>query len=307
MAELEKSAKEYTAYIKALKQEIEDLLKKKADIVKDINKPVLEAKTKADKILAEAEARAQNILAAANERQAKADEIYGKRKADAQANIDSAAKKLEEVRIAREGLERDTTDFKAEKYTFETNLQQQKAKADQTMSSALKLQEDLSNFQTRLNTHESLLNKRESSMQEDLDKLNALKEETKKKIEELRVGEKASADEKIEIMALKASNEEVLKSIQLERNNLAAEILASKKELEETKALKEKVEQERAYAARELNYLAKRKDELDEQEKSLHEKQRLQALTIRQIDEKIATLNKLRSEPCPKCGQKQQE
>jgi len=55
MAELDKKVKDQLNLIETLKFEIEDLLKKKATIVVDINKPIYEAKAEAEKIVAEAE------------------------------------------------------------------------------------------------------------------------------------------------------------------------------------------------------------------------------------------------------------
>lgn len=296
MAITEKQVKDDLNLIETLKQQIQELQKQKAEVVKDINRPIYEAKEKADKIIADAKAKAQEIEADANNKKAVGEEVTAKKKRELDVLTGAAQRRNDEALALKAQIERDKADFNAYKYALETNLAQQKSAADKMLAEATELRRHLDGWEQNIKTRESVIIRRESDYQSALVTLEQKKLEAQAKIDELATKEKSLADTKIEISALKASNDQVLAGASAERSRIKGDISKNLEILTEIKAAQEDISRKNKENTEQLKALDELKADIAEEKKSLNEKERLQKVLARQIDEKIATLNKLREE-----------
>lgn len=304
---IEQDVQEKLALIETLKEQIKDLYKEKAEVVEEINKPVYKAKAEAEKIIADANAKAEEIYKRAEELKIEVADYVILKQQEADEILRLAKVAREEARVAQETLDKRIVDFNASKYAYETNLRQRQMEADKIMGQAVKLQDDLKALKLKLDNRESAANRRDQDSAASTDNLNKLKESTEKQIEEFKTHETAIINVKAEIMAIKAQNEDILRKIQAKGEQIKEDIKANEKVLEEDRSTKTSVDMTKAETDKELNRIAEERAKLTEQMKTVHERERLQKLLARQIDEKIRVLNKLRAEEKIKVEEKKKE
>lgn len=296
MNTMEQTTKEVLKGIETLNQELADLQNKKAEVIKEIDAPIYWAKKEAEKIIADAKNQAQAITEEAAAKKAADEEDIGKKKQELKVLLDAAQRRNDDVLGARKALDKEKVDFDAAKYALETNLKQQKMDEDRTMSEAIKLQGELNTLRVNLDSRQSIIQKKEEDYQLNIVKLGQAKAEAQVKIDELATREKSQADDKIEIAAIKARNDQILAGIVAERNKINEDIIKNQNVLNETKTALDSIVKKNEENTRLLKLLDKTNAELTEREKSLNEKERLQKILSRQIDEKISTLNLLRED-----------
>ena len=282
--------------IKNLKVEVQGLLTKKAEIVNDINKPIYEAKEKADKLLSEAETKSKELIGSANAYKEREIDAINKQSESARDAVVAAERRIAEAKTAKDTLDKSIVDFNASKFASESNTKSQKREADEALGKAIKLQADLSTFKITLDTRESTLNKKGDEVKLTIDKLEKSAIASQTKIDELRIQEKSTIDQKTELLCIKEDNKEILNKAQKEREDGIKDKKENEVLLEKIKKEKEGLEKERKDNANILNSIAGEREDLVEKEKSLREKERLNKLLERQVNEKIATLKKLREE-----------
>ena len=292
----EEQIKDDLNMIEMLKQQIRELQKQKADVVRDINVPIYAAKKEAEAIIANAKKEAQEIVAEATEKKTAGDEAIAKSKQELKVLQDAAQRRSDKALEARKTLDKEKVDFNAAKYAFEANLKQQKMDADRAMSEAVKLQGQLNILRVNLDSRQSIIQKREEDYLANLAKLEQAKNEVKGKIDILATREKSLADEKIEIVAIKVQNDQVLADTVAERNKISKDAAWNQKNLDEIKSIQLDIIKKNEENSKKLKLLDISKAEQSEKEKSLNEKERLQKILIRQVEEKITTLNRLRAE-----------
>ena len=296
MNTMEQTTKEVLKGIETLNQELADLQNKKAEVIKEIDAPIYWAKKEAEKIIADAKNQAQAITEEAAAKKAADEEDIGKKKQELKVLLDAAQRRNDDVLGARKALDKEKVDFDAAKYALETNLKQQKMDEDRTMSEAIKLQGELNTLRVNLDSRQSIIQKKEEDYQLNIVKLGQAKAEAQVKIDELATREKSQADDKIEIAAIKAQNDQILAGIVAERNKINEDIIKNQNVLNETTTALDSIVKKNEENTRLLKLLDKTNAELTEREKSLNEKERLQKILSRQIDEKISTLNLLRED-----------
>jgi hypothetical protein len=294
VSELDQKVTEQLNLIEVLKRDIEGLQKKKIEIATEINKPIYEAKAQAEQIISDAQAQAKVILENANVKMAEANAYVEKKTKDADILLVAVKKNYEESKAGRDQLEKDRVDFNAGKFASETNLQQKIRDADQKLNAAVKLEKELHDRQINIDSRLSVVLKKEADLQANLEKLEQSKIETQQKIDELRISEQARADEKVEIMSLKAGNEDTLAKIKDEHSRIETDIITNQNILAEVKTEKANAVKISLDATRQLNAIADAKADLEELRKTVNEKERLQKVLARQVDEKIVTLNQIR-------------
>lgn len=295
-SELDQKATDQINLLETLKREIDGLQKKKIEIATEINKPIYEAKAKAEAIVSDAQAQAKVILEDANKKMADADTYVAQKTQEVNVLLNATKKNYEESKAGGDQLEKDRVDFNAEKFASETNLQQKIRDADQRLNAAVKLEKELHDRQINIDSRLSTVLKKEADLQVSLEKLEELKTETQQKIDELRAAEKSRADEKIEIMSLKAGNEDTLAKIKDEHSRIEADIITNRNLLGEISTTKGELEKLKEGTATQLNVIAQARADLEELRKTVNEKERLQKVLARQVDEKIAILNQIRAD-----------
>jgi chromosome segregation ATPase len=296
MAEPNKEVEERLAVISTLEEQIKDLLEKKKVMVNEINKPIYKAKAEAEKIILEAKEKAKTITEEAAALKFKTDKECAKKTTEINSSLNRVNASKNETEEGKKQLEGDIANFNAAKFASESNLKEGKKEADKLMGQALALQNEAKDLMISANSKLSAAQKKIEDLQVKIDELKNQEASTKQQIEELRAVEKARADEKIELLALKNKNEEVLAGIVSERQKFEHDKTANQKILDNTKTALETLNKQKEEVDRKLNILSSDNDKLNEKKKSLNEKERSFKVLQRQIDEKISTLNKLRKE-----------
>ena len=276
------------------KRELEEVVI--PQMLRDANKPVYAAKEQAEKIIADANAEAKKIKEEADKLIPRAQEKAAILEQEASTFVLAAKKKDAEAAKIKEEVEKDRADFGAEKFAHETNLATKKSEAEALMNNALTLQTEQNTRKTNLDGRESVVIKKEQNYESKLLELESMRKSVEDKITELRAVEQSHADAKAEISALKSENEDILANIEKKKEEARLATEKSKKAqaslLEREKEIDEKIKTNGAH----LKSISKEKAELKDEAKTLDEKQRMNKILERQLDEKIRTLKRLRQE-----------
>ena len=276
--------------LRKIKEEIDTLLVEKAQIVNDINVPVLKAKAEADKIIKDAKDEADITLSASNKILKEAQDTH----IEAEDMIKTAKGVIEEAKNKQAQLEQDKTDFNGIKFAHENTVKQSRnnlySKEQQINSDNESLNQRLIEVKQREDSmarREISVKTAENSLGEQKDILDVRKSSLDAISAKLELSKKDMADRETAIYA-----KEILK-IKLEteatqRSNQAI--------LDEIKAKQVDLTRQQNDLARQIEILDNLKNENDEQLKSLKEQQRLIEMKQRQNQEKIDKLNELRKE-----------
>ena len=302
MAGDNKETKELNAEIKKLLSTIEILESRKKDIqerinvmITEVNKPVMKAKEEADKIIKESIEKARGIDEVAK---SKAKEITDRASGiEREANDILVAVKNRKIKDEEKNkeIEAKNTDVESDLFARESNLKSFKLDADALMGNALTLQTEQSARKRELDSRESTLIKKEDDYLSKNKVLEESKKNTNERIAELRALEQAHADALAEQLTLKASNDGIVEKLAVEDTKQKNEIAKIKKSYDLLKEKQVELDKKIKDNTNQLNQIAGTNAKLDEKEKTLHEKERLNKLLLRQVDEKIRTLNKLRA------------
>lgn len=290
--ELKKEIALQQAELAKIKQEIESLNAEKLALAKDINAPVIKARVEADKILKDSKDEALITKSAA-------DKILS----EAQQTHEYAHESLREAKIGfdkletdKKKLEQERIDFDGEKFTHENLLRN---KRNEINSQEITNRENSGLLQQKLievKQREDSVGRREISAktaENSLNELNTTLERRKSSLDalEAKLGllERRLAGEKADIVL---KEQELLKikadTEAIEKHNQAL--------LEEAILRKNELTKQQKGLTREIELLDNAKAENDEGMKTLKEKERLIDMKLRQNEEKLATIKKLRGE-----------
>ena len=275
-----------------IKDEIADLLAQKIEIVKEMNAPIVKAKAEAEKINKDAKDEAQVTISAANkilaEAQAKHTETL---------NLLHATKgDIEKFKSDRAKLEQEKTDLDGLRFAHENVIRQQRNSTSQIEAQNRADTERLQQGLIEVKQREDSLTRRENGLKTAENSLNELKDtlETRKSnldaLEaKLSLLEKTLAEQKDSILF----REKELLVIKAETDSTAKRNQAL---LEEAIMRKSELVNQQKSLAREVEILDNAKAENDEMVKTLKEKERIIDLKLRQNQEKLDTIKKLRGE-----------
>lgn len=296
MAEMDEQVKEKLNLIETLTQQIEELIKKKGEIVKDINEPIYKAKREAEAITKAVQEKVDLIVAEVEKKKVAFVEYARKKDQEIEVNLNAARKGYEAFRTAQAEFDKSVEDFNASKYAFETNLQQQKREAESTLAKGIELQNAANARKVNLDSQESTVNQKAIAMQDLEKKIEQIRAKTEQYLQEIKDTEAAIAAGKEEVAKIKVQNDELLIQVKTQQEKSKSDVETNEKLSAEIKAMQLDIKNTEHEIDEKLNRAARRDDELDEREKTLAEEKRLVQLLQRQVDEKIRTLNKLRAE-----------
>ena len=275
-----------------IKTEIDTLLVEKAEIVRNINIPIYEAKTKAEKIVKDANSEAEITISAANKILAEA-EVKHK---ETNALLQSAKGDIEKLNVDRTKLGQEKIDLDALRFAHQNVVKQQRDANSQIEAQNRADTEILQSQLVEIKQREDSVARREIGAQEaekSLKEQNTSLNERKSNLDalEAKLGllEKALADEKSKVLDEK-NNIIVLKR-KVEEVKVSNQAI-----LEETNMCKEELAIKKNGLNRQMEVFDNSKAENEETIKSLKEQQRLVELRIKQNDEKITTIKQLRKE-----------
>ena len=296
MAEMDEQVKEKLNLIETLTQQIEELIKKKGEIVKDINEPIYKAKREAEAITKAVQEKVDLIVAEVEKKKVAFVEYARKKDQEIEVNLNAARKGYEAFRTAQAEFDKSVEDFNASKYAFETNLQQQKREAESTLAKGIELQNAANARKVNLDSQESTVNQKAIAMQDLEKKIEQIRAKTEQYLQEIKDTEAAIAAGKEEVAKIKVQNDELLIQVKTQQEKSKSDVETNEKLSAEIKAMQLDIKNTEHEIDEKRNRAARRDDELDEREKTLAEEKRLVQLLQRQVDEKIRTLNKLRAE-----------
>lgn len=275
-----------------IKDEISALLIEKAQIVKEINVPVYEAKAKAEKIIKEANSEAEITISAANKILAEAQQTHD----FAHESLRNTKGELEKVKNETAKLDQAKVDFDGVRFAHENLVRQQRDTssqiANQNRADAENVQQQLIEVKQRedtvgrceisVKTSENSLNEQKATLEAKSANLEALQAK-------LELLEKTLAGRETDL----EFNKKVLEGIKAETETIKAKNQAILDDMAERKT---DLTRQQNDLARQIEIMDKLKSETEEKIKISKEEQRLTDMKLRKNQEKIDVIEQLRKE-----------
>ena len=273
-----------------IKEEISTLLIEKAQIVKDINVPIYEAKAKAEKIIKDAKDEAETTISAANKILTEAESKHS----ETVKLLHSAKGDIEKFKNDRAKLDQDKIDLDALRFQHENLIKQQRNSSSQVEAQNRADTERNQTLIIEVKQREDSVLRRENGVktaEESIAKLNSTLEERKANLDaqeaKLELSQKALADKESALVV----RETELLAIKQDLDNVRIE---NSKVLGDTILRKVDLTRQQNDLARQIEIFDNSKAENDEAMKSLKEQQRMVEMKTRQNQEKIDKLEELR-------------
>jgi len=292
---LEQEVQEKYVLLGKLKKEIDELDILKSQVVRDINKPLQEARVKAQAIITEAENKAQVILDKAKAIKTEANDYAARTKGEATEFLQMAKRSMQDSDNALAKLNQERMDFDAHRIATEGGIQQKKAEANGLLGQAITLKKEVDEANINLAARAATLDRQEA---DGLAK--QLANETtevlyKQKLDKLLKDLAEFDREKVKLEAYKAEVQATLSEIDTKTDNIKREKEANKKLADEL-AIREKTNIDRTNSLnQQFKVLENTNKQIDEKQLTINANQRLLDIRTKEVEAKLKTLQELRT------------
>lgn len=291
---LEEQYKNKVVELEKLKAEIADLNVLKAQVVRDINIPLLEAKAQAEKIIFDANVEAKNIIDSSNEAKIIIDEYVVKRQKEISELLRIVENDKNELKEAQAQLSRDKDMFENLKSSHAVDIKNKQ-------EILARVEKEVSGRQGCLDSQEHTIRTRELQLKETKEKIDKDFEELAKnkglfELDRVKLDESMVAHNKDKeaVEFQKIVNANALVEIKTAQNKISDDTENNKKDLiyivEQNSAISKQKEMINA----QFDLIEKNQKELEEKTIALNEREQLIAIKDKDVTDKIKILNELR-------------
>lgn len=278
-----------------LKQEISELQIMKAQVVRDINIPLLEADKKAKAIIAEAKETAKSIIEEAGKLRSEALDFAEKTKQGAEDILRIVKSSKQETDIEKAQLEKDKATFKSDKLVQENKVKEENLVIEKLMAEATKLKEETDILQVNVIKKEDELNNKEISLRDIKEGLEVIQDTLNKdRTRILRLSALTKKEEE-EVEKQRLDNKEEKVKIEAGANEVRDGIEINKKLSEELDSLQKNLNEKSETLTKQFVILEQTNKDIEEKKKSLEAQGQLIALRNKEVLDNIRVLQELRA------------
>lgn len=251
-------------------------------------------KAEVDAIIVDAQSKADNILNNAKDSKAASDLKIAKLRSTVEVELQTAKQVRTEAERIKRDAENERDDFRAYKFAEETNILARNRDAAAKAGQAIALIKEANAKEIALTTREGNATRAEELAKEKLAELSVVIDLNNQLIARIDTAKKENQTVLCAIDKTKRDNDTVLLEIKKQNDKIDRDIAINKHLIDQAQTAKQELETKKKELTVLINTQARERQGLEEARISLEEKEALNAKLVKQIDDKINTLKKLR-------------